>query len=281
MARRTDRGPALTSQQQDAVQAKRIEAAETQRGAYVGALSDAHDLEAAKIRKLQSELGIAHFDTHKEAGPLLMVQRALTAGLAKISAELDLIGLQAFLERHPGSNPEKQAENQAKVKELRTKAALPIDDKPAPPQPGALPAEVEKALAAIEGGGDEYKPAPRRDVRRAELEDKRIHVETGIWTVLRLIEDLRNTLADEQQRRLRPAHGKLLVEIFRTCQQLAETAARERRFRSALVSAGFTARSDLLPAPAVLSAILLLGAETDWSSQISEFRRFLESRKLL
>jgi hypothetical protein len=263
------------------MQAKRIEAAETQRGAYVSALSDAHNLEAAKIRKLQSDLGITHFDTHKEAGPLLMVQRALTAGLARINAELDLIGLQAFLERHPGSSPEKQAENQAKVKELRTKAALPIDDKPAPPKPGALPVEVEKALAAIEDGGDGYKPVPGRDVRRALLEDKRIHVEAGISTVLRLIEDLRNTLADEQQRRLQPQHGALLVEIFRAAQRLSETAARERQFRSALVSAGFTARSDLLPAPGVLSAILMLGAESDWGSQISEFRRFLESRKLL
>ena len=47
-------------------------------------------------------------------------------------------------------------------------------------------------------------------------------------------------------------------------------------------SLNLTARSDILPTPAILmQVVLLLGSDVDYGSALSEYRRFLESRKVL
>jgi hypothetical protein len=73
----------------------------------------------------------------------------------------------------------------------------------------------------------------------------------------------------------------LLVALFRAAQKFAEAAEQGRSLRAAFTSAGYQARGDLLPAPSVLGAVLTLGSEAQWESQISEFRRFLQQRGLL
>jgi hypothetical protein len=58
-------------------------------------------------------------------------------------------------------------------------------------------------------------------------------------------------------------------------------AAEEQLLRAAFTGAGYQPRWDLLPVPGVLGAILVLGREAEWESQISEYRRFLQQRGLL
>jgi hypothetical protein len=71
------------------------------------------------------------------------------------------------------------------------------------------------------------------------------------------------------------------MEVYRASQTFARAIAAERQFRSAITSAGYLARPDLTPHPHVAGAGLVLGSETEWGSQISEFRRYLEGRRLI
>jgi hypothetical protein len=117
--------------------------------------------------------------------------------------------------------------------------------------------------------------------RLAQLQDAKVIVAEGIRTVDAQLEELRSQAAYEQAARLQKRHGELLVELFRTAQRFAEKAADEQSLRAAFAGAGYQPRYDLLPVPGVLGAILLLGRETHWDSQLSHYRRFLEERGLL
>jgi hypothetical protein len=96
-----------------------------------------------------------------------------------------------------------------------------------------------------------------------------------------LMRALCDEIGDGQNRLVQKAHGALHVALFRACQALSEIAEQERATRAAVAAAGYVVRSDILPAPAVLSALLLLGSELDHGAQISQFRRLLQSRGLL
>jgi hypothetical protein len=91
---------------------------------------------------------------------------------------------------------------------------------------------------------------------------------------------MRGDAAYDQAAALRKHHDALNLRLFRAAQQFAEAAEAERSLRTAFTSAGYPPRYDVLPG-LQLSAVLVLGNESDFSSQISSYRRFLEDRKIL
>ena len=115
----------------------------------------------------------------------------------------------------------------------------------------------------------------------AELQDMQVDYENGLREIYPLIEAAKSDAAYSEAIKLRARHQKLHLELFRLEQAYSEKAAEERALREALVHAGYTARSDLLPAPSTLNVTLMLGSEVDWNSAISQHRRSLENRGIL
>jgi hypothetical protein len=239
----------------------------------------AADDETQRIRKLQAGLGIIRFEDQPAAVPLWRIHRALSSGLAKLDAEIDLLDIEQYLATATSkgrSNKQQLAERAAKRRAELGRGAEPV------PQPaGGLPPEVQRALAVLNNDETALKGPPKSAGRMAQLQDAKVVFEAGIRAVEGQLEELRATAAYEQATRIQKRHGELLVELFRAAQRLSEKAIEEQSSRAAFTNAGHPPRWDLLPAPGVLGAILVLGREAEWESQISEYRRFLQQRGLL
>src|SRR6202035_2200483 len=97
--------------------------------------------------------------------------------------------------------------------------------------------------------GEAAKFAPTRIARQTELQNMQIIVEDGLRDAHALLRTLRDDVAYDQAVKLQKRHGELLVALFRSAQKFSEAAAAERDLRTALTSAGYPARTDVLPAP--------------------------------
>jgi hypothetical protein len=107
-----------------------------------------------------------------------------------------------------------------------------------------------------------------------------IVVSAGIYDVSALIRDLRGNAGYDQAEALRKRHGELSLQLFRAAQKFAEAAEAERSLRTAYTAAGYSPRYDVLPG-LQLSAVLVLGNESDYASQLSCYRRLLQDRGIL
>jgi hypothetical protein len=245
---------------------------------------DPVDVEATRIRALQAELGITRFEDLPAAKPLLAIERTLKASLERIGDETALIHIERHLSGAMGSagiaapTGEKTKEFRARRDKLQKKLKVGTVEPPVP-KADALPETIARALEVFSDKTVKDRPAP--GARLTELAEMEIIVSAGIYDVSALIRALRGDAAYELAKALQKRHGALHVELFRCCQALSEAAERERALRSALTAAGYQARSDILPAPAVLSAILILGSELDQTSQITQYRKLLEAGGLL
>ena len=170
-------------------------------------------------------------------------------------------------------------EFEAKRDALRARLEIGAPE-PVKPEPGALPDSIRAALDVF-NSGEAPRFAPTRMARQTQLQDMQIVIEDGIRDAQALIAALRADMAYDQAAALQKRHGELSVAVFRAAQAFSEAAEMERSPRTALISAGFPARSDVLPVPGVLGAILVLGNESDRTSQLSGYRRQLQDRKLL
>jgi hypothetical protein len=247
-------------------------------------LDDGAD-EDARIRALQAKLGLTPFRDHVDAKSLLAVVDVLNKNLQRIRDELALISVERLLSGEMGfagvstpTGPRRQ-EFEAKRATLRAKLELVVSE-PAPPKAGELPASIREALTVFDSD-EPVKFTPTRMARQTELQAKQEVVETGLRDAAEMVRALRDEIGDAQNRLVQKAHSALHVQLFRACQAVAEIAEQERATRAAVAAAGYTVRTDILPAPAVLSALLLLGTELDYQSQISQFRRLLQARGLL
>jgi hypothetical protein len=248
-------------------------------------LDDGAD-EDARIRALQAKLGLTPFKDHADAKPLLAVVDVLNKNLQRIRDELTLISISRLLSGEMGfagvSMPTgaRLKEFEARRDALQAKLAIGAPE-PVQPKPGELPASIREALTVFDSD-EPVKFTPTRMARQTELQAKQEIVETGLRDAAEMVRALRDEIGDGQNRLVQKAHGALHVQLFRACQAVAEAAEQERSVRAAMAAAGYTARSDILLSPSsVLSALLLLGSELDYGSQISQFRRVLQSRGLL
>jgi hypothetical protein len=278
------REPAMTAKEQAIRHEERlaVDAAAAARRAAL-ALEDVGD-ETARIRKLQADLGIKRFETVAEAAPLLEIERVLRNNYTRIQDERDLLSIERYLSGGMGAagivapRGEKAKEFAARRDQLKKKLKISTVE-PAPRQPDAIPPEVKAGLEVFSAGAPK---APQSHAGRlAELDTMQIVVDEAIRVNRKQIDELRGVVGFEMSTRLQKKHGELSIAVFRAAQQLSEAAEAERSLRSAYTSAGYSSRTDLLPAPGVLGAILMLGSESDYSSQLSSYRRFLQSRNLL
>jgi hypothetical protein len=276
---------ALTGQEQSQLYEERLAVEAESAAKRAARLLDEGADETQRIRALQVKLGLTPFEGHIDAKPLLAVVDVLNKNLQRIRDELSLLSVERLLSGEMGfagvsmpTGPRRQ-EFEARRAALRTKLELVVSD-PAPPKAGELPASIREALTVFDSD-EPVKFTPTRISRQLELQTKQEIVEAGLRDAVDMVRALRDEIGDGQNRLVQKAHSALHVQLFRALQTVSEIAEQERAVRSAVAACGYVVRTDICPAPAVLSALLLLGSELDYQSQISQFRRLLQSRGLL
>jgi hypothetical protein len=242
------------------------------------------DTEAQRIRRLQVELNIVRFEDLASAKPFLGIERTLKANLQRIVDERDLIHIERHLAGAMGSlgvaapTGEKAREFRERRDRLKAKLKAGTVEPPAP-KADALPETITRALEVF-SPDKAVKDRPTPGARLAELDEMEIVVTAGLYDIAALVRDLRGDAAYDQAAALQKRHGELSVALFRAAQKLAEVAEAERSLRTAFTSAGYSPRYDVLPG-LQLSAVLVLGNESDYASQLSQYRRFLQDKGLL
>jgi hypothetical protein len=242
------------------------------------------DAEAQRIRQLQQTLNIVRFEDLPAAAPFLAIERTLKASLQRIMDERDLIHVERHLAGAMGSlgvappTGEKAKEFRERRDRLKAKLKVGTTEPPAP-KADALPETITRALEVFSPDkGVKDRPAP--GARLAELDEMEITVSAGLYDISAMIAQMRGDAGYEQAKALAKHHGALSLQLFRAAQQFAESAERERSLRTAFTSAGYSPRYDVLPG-LQLGAVLVLGSEHNFDSQLSAYRRFLEDRKIL
>jgi hypothetical protein len=241
-----------------------------------------HDAESDRIEALASELGLERF-----SDPLQELDGRLARAVEAAKLKLEILSIERALGgvSTPGEGmtapltDQKKKDLTARRELLKAKIGEPSTE-PAKRPEGALPEQVERALALLDA-----KPLPARTdpaKQRTQLLADIDELEAGRYELAELIETNRKEASFEACQKAKSAHDELLVNLYRAAQKFAAVAAAEQTFRMVFPTLNLTARSDLLPMPGTLmQIILLLGSDADWNSTLSEYRRWLESRGLL
>jgi hypothetical protein len=273
---RTSKPPALNAREQAERHAERFDAEAAAAARRANAALEEVGTEAARIRQTQELLGIRSF-----ADPSLEIEAALRVGLTRKRTERDYLALRRYL---AGTDlktmPNRRADMQARAEKLRKELGAENSAAPGAPKPGALPAEIERALSILRGGEATQPGDAKVDKQLAQLDEEIIAIESGIYVNAQRVREARSAASYDAAVKLKDAHGKLTLQLYRSAQAFVRMAEEERLLRVAFTSAGFS-RSDILPMPIVTGAALVLGSETSWESQIAQARRDLEKRGLL
>jgi hypothetical protein len=267
--------PAAFTKEQQAADITRGTRRDVATNEMLAAGIDAADVEATRIIKLQKAFGIVRFeDMPGGVSDLCSVRRSITAGIARVDAEIDYITISRYL--NSGNKPHREQDARARL--ARRKAELEIPDEPVAPKPGDLAPEIARALETL--AGDASKSLPKPEARLVTLAEKRDILDAGLRAVEERLGELRGEVSYGEALKLQKRHCALMVAQFRAAQAFTEASEAERSLRVAYTNAGYSPRYDVLPG-GQLSAALVLGVESDFSSQISSFRRFLQDRGLL
>jgi hypothetical protein len=250
--------------------------------ATVAALRGEYDAEGERIAKLAAELGLERF-----SDPLQEIDARLARAIEVARVRIEILTLERALYgvHTPGQgmtaplSDQKKKDFAARLALLKSKLGEPAGE-PAPRPAGALPEQIERALAVADA-----QPAPKKvtpEKLRAQVVEDIDELEAGRRELGELIEENRKEASYQANLKAKAAHDELLVELYRTAQKFAAVAAQEQSFRMVFPSLNLTARSDLLPMPGhLMQILLLLGSDADWNSTLSEYRRWLDSRGLL
>ena len=147
------------------------------------------------------------------------------------------------------------------------------------PAPTTIPAPaLARGLELLRGGdvSPELSRAERlgRLHREGMILDEAIRFQTGV------VDELRNEISYRVCSELRGHHDAVLLTFYRAAQALAAITDRERDFRSAVITAGYEVRPDLI-SPPFITAPLMLGSEKQYDSQISAYRRHLQDKGIV
>jgi hypothetical protein len=126
-------------------------------------------------------------------------------------------------------------------------------------EPAVPPLGHDKKIAAIDAGIDALDLAIREQ------------------TTVR--DAIVGELTHEYAKQLKGAWDRLQLEFYRSAQEFSRNTRRVNDVRARIVAAGFR-DSQLLMTPRV-NAPIVLGYETDWNSEIAEWRRGLERMGIL
>jgi hypothetical protein len=244
------------------------------------------DDENMRLDRLMTALGVVPFESVPQAKPWLEIARVLRHNRDRIQDERDLLSIERYLSGGMSASgvgaPKGPKAKEFAERRDQLKKKLKVSTVEAPPrQPDVVPPEVRAGIEVF--APIQAAKAPKSyETRLAELSSMEDVVSTAIFVNTSKINDLRSDVGFEQAQRLKGKNDELLVGIFRCSQRLAEAYEQQRQLRAAYVRGGYTTRNDVLPGPEGLTgALLLMGVESDWNSQLSQYRKFLQARGLL
>ena len=198
--------------------------------------------------------------------------------LGAFNARMDLLQrakLRIGYEQHFGSRlPEDDSDHdkpmRLKLQELQRDpqiSSLSLAGPDAPSGPVALGLEILNGKPV---------PAPMNVADRVRDIDQQIAaLQEAVRAQTEICDAIAATLTVEFATALKPRWNEIQLEMYRAAQELARSARRVREFRAAIVAAGIGSASTILSMPSV-RAPLILGDESDWSSEIAGWRRTLQ-----
>jgi hypothetical protein len=247
----------------------------------------AAEIERERLAEAQKEHGIERFEQLPKPRPIIELQAAFNYAIDAEEIEARLIRARQYM---ASSNPHGEADaarGRANIANLEAQQQVLLARQGKKPEQAPQPAgsgfgsEVDRALDTLFQDQPVSLPYKRDAARLGVIADRRIVFEAALHSLDQLVRQLNSEASTALHKRLKKAHEVHLVEVYRASQAFARAIADERVFRSAITNAGYAARPDLTPMPIVAGAGLVLGNEHDWESMISQFRRFLEGRKLV
>jgi hypothetical protein len=165
-------------------------------------------------------------------------------------------------------------------KPLRARLAELESDPPLRPIP---PRTLPTASAAISRGlqilaGEKIEPAPTIALQIAEIDGQLTDLGRAIAEQREDVDAISGELAAEYGRSLLPAWNAKVIAMFRAFQEASRATTDFREFRARIINAGI--RTEILRSPNV-SAPLILGDESDNTSQITFWKKTLQTWGLL
>jgi hypothetical protein len=202
---------------------------------------------------------------------------AFHARLARINAGREALGYEAHFERR--GDPREDSDQDRFLRE-RWRTLQKASEEPEPltrPPPDKAPAPSAAIAAGLKVlDGEPVVTRPDRAARLAELD----RLATILGDAIREQTDIQSEISGRLSRRycerLLPTWNAAQLAMYRAAQELARTAELLRDLRWRMTDAGIQPPSDLIKMPPV-RAPLLLGREADFDSEISGWRRMLES----
>jgi hypothetical protein len=113
-----------------------------------------------------------------------------------------------------------------------------------------------------------------------EIDHEIIAIRAAIFAQVEVVDGITSDLSYEASKQLRPEWNRLQLVMYRAAQELAAATDRVRAFQTAIISAGIKPHNNVIRAPNS-RVPLLLGSETEFTSEISSWRRTLEALEIL
>jgi hypothetical protein len=239
----------------------------------------------------KNQTPIERIDRNIRYAEAIAVQNTLEDGLNGLKRDRDIVKTEDYLGRQDALGEGRQKsrgrsslrlvtrEDSLRRRLAELRASAPRAAKQASAPEGA-PSEVTAALELLRTGA---RP-PRRDVRRVleQLDRDIATVNEGLVAQKNIVACLKDELSAQVQtaRGIKSAWDAIRIAKYRAAQALAAATDDERALWRSIIEAGYTRRDDLLPTP-VLRAALVLGSESEFDSEISRARRWLESAEVL
>lgn len=178
-----------------------------------------------------------------------------------------------------GKAPDEKSPADAQLRDrLAVLQALP--PLPVAAAPGAAHAgdRIAKGKAILNG---ETVAAPAdHSGKMAEIDRQLEAIREAIFEQSEVVNEIVGQITLEIATDLKPQWDALQLQWYRSAQEFARVTAQVHDLRARIVAAGILSRSDVLAMPAVRSP-LILGSETSYDSEISHWRRILETLGIL
>jgi hypothetical protein len=214
---------------------------------------------------------------YAEASALLA---AFRERFERLGREKERLGLEYhFRSRLKGGGTGEDTASDAALRwRLEKLQAEPTLSASPPPSSAAVTPAIVAGLEVLKGRT--VAPPPDHGERVEELDRQAAVILSAIDAQQLVVDAIADELTYKFAKQLQPEWNALQLEFYRAAQRLCQVTRQVQDFRRATLAAGIRSRSDVLLTPNV-RAPLMLGSEDDWHSEITGWRRILESWGLL
>jgi hypothetical protein len=177
-------------------------------------------------------------------------------------------------------DPRSTTDAQLRLRLAQLQALPPLASVAAPiAAAGTVPKAVAAGVAIMSGAA--VTPAPPDHATQMQALDRQADViGAAIQAQTEIVDAIAQELTVRYATQIKPAWDALQLEMYRSAQELARATARVQAMRFAINNAGIRSCSTVLSMPNVRSP-LMLGAESEYGSEISTWRRTLEKLGIL